>query len=204
MASKTDIKVVIFDFDGTLVDLKVDWKKVKADIKKKFQQFEINEEFTPLNNKIKKSLEALNTKKGKGITTKVKNNINKILDMEEIESLKNSLSINHAREILEYLDKKNIYVIIATQNGKEVVEKAFNQFNFPKPKFIFSRNDKYIKPDKKLLGDILSKTRISKTHYLLVGDTLVDEEFGRTGEIKTLIKHKNYTDLLQIKEYLYA
>jgi HAD superfamily hydrolase (TIGR01549 family) len=155
------IKTIIFDLDGTLVNLPIDYSIIRKNLQKFLRT---NDELKPLipsiinickNDKelIKKSLS--------------------IICEEEERSFNNLSIIQNSFELLQKLKNKKISIILMTLQCRSIVEKIFIEYNLDQ---IFSYNitrnedtDRFSQIKK-----ILNQKKIIPAETLVIGDKLQD------------------------------
>ncbi|MGC8977151.1 MAG: HAD-IA family hydrolase [Candidatus Ratteibacteria bacterium] len=170
------IKGVIFDFDGTIVVLSIDFKKIKEKILKEAEKLNLkvpskNLPILELLEKIKK----INKEKGKEFYSIG----HEILKKEEIKASEKTYPKKGVLELLKKLKEKNIKIGIITRNCKDVVEKVVNRFSIPYD-VILTRDDvEKFKPDPLHIKECLKKLKLKRNEVLLVGDHFLDIRCGK-------------------------
>lgn len=173
-------KGLIFDLDGTLIDLNIDWIHLKEKLKK-FCLSQRNEvyEFTPLGQKIHDSKNRF----GVRLYNKLMNIIYNFEKKEKNYRLNKRL-INYINSN-DTNDKK---MAIYSMNTEKCVKKIINKHltKFPDP--IISLNTcREPKPTKKDLNAILKEWKLNKKDVAFVGNSDVDIKSGVAAGIKTFI-----------------
>lgn len=170
------LNAIIFDLDSTLVDVDLDFDKIR------------NTLGIPQPQPILEYLESIND------LTK-KNKLEKELLSIELDAAKNRVIIPGVMEALELLQSKEIKMAILTRNCKEaaLVElEGIKHFFNP----IFSREDhKSCKPEPDGILDACSIWDINPSSCLMVGDYLYDLQAGHRAGCKTAwFKNKNHPE----------
>ncbi|MCM8804098.1 MAG: HAD-IA family hydrolase [Candidatus Omnitrophica bacterium] len=193
MEKRVAIKGVIFDFDGTIVNLSIDFKKIKERILKEAKNFnfKIPSKSLPVLEFLEK-IRKLNGKNGEDFFVIG----HKILKEEEIKASKKTYPKKGVLELLKNLKEQDIKIGIITRNCREVVEKVINRFNIPYD-IILTRDDiERVKPDPLHIKECLRKLGLKKNEVILVGDHFLDIRCGKKLNILSIgISNKN------IKEY---
>lgn len=165
------VKAIILDFDGTLVDLQVDWIRLKDHLGKKFDR-----DFTKLHENLKK------------LTEKEKLDAMQIIKEYEILNFSkwktNNNLINWIKD-----NSNNYFFFILSNNSKTTIKKfldktGMNEFITE----IVSINDiKNSKPDDEGLKKILRGNDLEAKDVLLIGDGINDKIIAKNNNAKYLI-----------------
>ncbi|HOK56768.1 MAG TPA: HAD-IA family hydrolase [bacterium] len=171
-----EVKGVIFDFDGTLVFLSIDFKKIKEKILKEAEKLnlKIPSENLPILELLEK-IKKLNGEKGE----KFYSLGHRILKTEEIKASEKTYPKKGVMDLLVKLKEKGIKIGIITRNCREVVEKVVDRFSIPYD-IILTRDDvKKYKPDPLHIKECLKKMGLQKNEVILVGDHFLDVRCGK-------------------------
>lgn len=174
-------KAIIFDLDGTLAYLDVDWLKLKKELSEYcLLKKGIIIEFTPLDQKL------FYIKKNFGDKF-----YDKLLDIvSDFETRKVNYRIN--KELVDYINSaKNQKIIIYSMNTQKCVDNFVKKHLKSAPEIIISKNNCLEpKPTGKDIVKILCNLSLAKTDCSLVGDSENDYLCGKKAHIKTLIIKK--------------
>src|SRR3989344_923074 len=119
MDKQRSIKAILFDFDGTIVDLRTDYDRIRCGLSKYFNNFGIKKEFKPMLKKIDESIEELKKKKKGGDADKIRKQAYQIIDAEELKAADKAELKKGAFELLHFLKKekgKKKKVVIISRN----------------------------------------------------------------------------------------
>lgn len=191
------IKGVIFDFDGTLVNLSIPFKKIKEKIlkeaKKRNLKFKENLPILELLDYIKRK----NGKKGKIFFSLG----HRILKEEEIKASKRTYPKYHVLKTLKNLKKNNIKIGIITRNCRESVENVIRKFSIHYDVLLTRDDVKKVKPDVYHIKKCLKLLKLKKNEVIIVGDHPFDIRCGKKIGIKSVgIRSSYIKDELFYKE----
>jgi HAD superfamily hydrolase (TIGR01549 family) len=185
------VKAVLFDFDGTLFELKVDWLKVRRELKALLKFPGPAEEFKPLRPRIQ---EFVGNLLGKAPFTfeveKLEDKAYEIISRHEIKGAEEGYPHEGAKEILGWCRRQGIKIVILTRNTKDCVLLVIKKYRWPQPNLIIAREDvKKEKPDPEAGLLALEKLQLQKEECLIVGDSLPDLELAKNLGIKNVLYH---------------
>jgi len=177
-------KVIVFDLDGTIVDLTVDWFKLKR---------ELSERFAKVHNKESCSFESisecLNVIKERGDISELEANF-AIIKERELEEVKNSKIIDESvffinnKEKFGVKDDSNLAVL--SLNTQDCIKKALKLAGIlEKFDLIIGREDvtKW-KPDPEGLIKIKDHYQVDKKDMVYFGDLPKDIQTGKNAGIE--------------------
>lgn len=176
MAIKINLKVIVFDLDGTLVNLPIDWELVKADIDQPAEQ--------SLGSRIEELIVAGDTKTLAKITS------------HEMSALGEAFINPETKEVFHRLET-GFKLAILTRNSRYVAEEFLRLCNLdPSRYLIVGREDvSKLKPHPEGLGLILDKLHTLSVEALLIGDTHHDIDLAhKHGLYSILIGDKTNID----------
>jgi spore coat polysaccharide biosynthesis protein SpsF (cytidylyltransferase family)/phosphoglycolate phosphatase-like HAD superfamily hydrolase len=187
---KKQKKLLILDFDRTIVDLNVDWQAIKEKITNIFALFGISPDIEkPLFERIKDASKrsALKEKNNKLEDLIYKKCLTIIRD-EELLSLKKCQLINGTKDFLKWMQAEKREFVVLSNNNTEVIKKVFIKFKLPLPKIIIGSDSvEKQKPDTEGINKILIKFKKAANECILVGDSKVEVEIGDMSGVKTYI-----------------
>lgn len=175
-----NIELIIFDFDGTIIDLEVDWNQLKE----KLHQYAIKEynydcSFNPLDENL------LLIKNKLGINA-YSNLINMVADAE-IKGIKKN---KKKQEIVELIKKQHAQdKAIFSSNTRKAIESTLELLGLsPFFSCIVGKEDvSNPKPSPEGLKKILAFYGISNKDALFIGNTNADKEAGRNANVTTYL-----------------
>lgn len=184
-------KAILFDFDGTLFELKVDWLQVRQELKNLLKFPGPAEEFKPLKPRIQEIVKDLPDGE------KVEQQAYDIISRHEIKGAEEGYPHDGAKEILEWCQKQDIKIVILTRNTKQAILPVIQKYSWPKPELIVAREDvKKEKPDPEAGLLVLNKLNLRPGDCLIVGDSLLDLELAKNLGVKSVLYHNPRHDLI--------
>ena len=183
MIDKLD--TVLFDFDGTLVDISIDFAKMKHDV------LSLGLKYGVLPQPELYVLEAIDDifdklSQNDGSTAEsFKNQAVQILVDIEMEAVPASKAFPKADETLKQLRDKGIKVGIVTRNCRPVVLKTSAKAGFVYDLLLTRDDVKKVKPDPQHLWDALNLLDSKPEKAIMVGDHPMDIIAGKRAGMKT-------------------
>ena len=160
------IKGIVFDLDGTLIQLPIDYQKVQKNLK---EFFNISNEFKPLIPTI--------IKLSKNDQNKIKVSFD-LICKEEILASDNFKTMNNALETLNFLKSKNFSLCLVTMQCKDALEKVLQKLQIPDLfDSIISRDESFDRQNQIELS--LKNIVLKPSEVLVVGDRLHDIESAK-------------------------
>ena len=179
-----DLRVIIFDFDGTIVKLHVDWDALRGFLSEKYMDdFGEEESFERLSIGLKKVVD-------RGEPELIESYIRAIEKFER-ENVKDSTFFEEIVYFIEHLEEfgleSNTKFAIFSLNFRSTIFSVLSQKNLlGKFHFIVGREDVIEwKPDPEGLLKILKKFAVSSEQAIYIGDSNYDFEAGENARIKT-------------------
>lgn len=176
---------IIFDFDGTIVDLDIDWKSAKKELFKFLKS--INSDLFSLLNKKKIGKSEIINVYIKQYGKAFKDNVSKLSRNVEKNFLESWSEKDGASGNINKFKHANTKLFIWTLNTKPVINKVLKSLNINRNIFteiISFESGLYIKPDITYLTKILKKYNIKKPIY--IGDSYYDVVASKKAKIKYL------------------
>lgn len=205
-------RLVIFDFDGTMVSLDVDYDGLRQALREYFLGHGIDMVFRPLQ---RTALEAV---KSVG-TDKVLSDTDRIIDGFEMERINNAKAVDGLHNVVKNLSEQGFRLAILSNNGETVIKEFLNKHGilcyFD---FVGTRNNvPEVKPSAK--GILMIMERLGFTNsdrVFMVGDSMYDmisaEEAGvnpvcvmgsqHSPEVRDQGKYLVMNSLPEIADYL--
>jgi phosphoglycolate phosphatase len=183
-----NIKAIIFDFDGTLAVLNIDFNAMRERIFDLMRYFGIEEELIKeryLLEVIDESCQMLK-KKNPSSEEEFYQKAHQILHSVEMMAAEKGTLIPGTEKTLRNLKGKGIKVGIVTRNCEEAVRKVFPNIDIFCDVFVSRNSVKRVKPHPDHLTYVLELLKVSGDEAWMVGDHPTDIQAGRQAGMKTI------------------
>ena len=183
------IKAVVFDFDGTLAVLNIDFALMKERVLRWMKGFGVDEK------RIKERylLEIIDEVEGllrqdrsSSEAGRFYEGAHQILREVEFEAAAEGRLIPGSKETLDYLRQRGIKVGIVTRNCEEAVRRVFPNIDAFSDAFVSRNSVKRVKPHPDHLMFVMNALRVSGEETLMVGDHVLDILAGKGVGMKTV------------------
>ncbi|MFX1313192.1 MAG: HAD-IA family hydrolase [Promethearchaeota archaeon] len=177
-------KVIVFDLDGTIVHLKIDWKFLKSKLTKKYNTiYDDKCNFTSISSCLSKVVE----RNDKKVLESFFNVIRKyeLENIEETVPIEESIFFINNRHLFRIY--KDIKLTILSLNTRNTIIKSLKLAKiFKKIDFIVGREDvRHWKPDPEGLIKIKSHYKLKNEEMIYFGDLENDLKTGQNANIET-------------------
>jgi len=159
-----EVKLVIFDLDGTLVNVPCEWSSVDDEIERKLKM-----NIHPYSMVIP------------NLTRGVKTEIFKIFEKYELKSLPYIVPNHKTLNYLHSCRDKGMLTALVTLQGKKFVKRFNLQFDLDFDEIV-TREDSFSRTEQ--LRMVLSRMNVSPEHTIFVGNTEQDRESAK--EVKCI------------------
>ncbi len=159
------VKVLGLDLDGTLVRMKLDFKKIRKELG------------IPQGDTLA-YISALPHKEA--------NRLRSILARREKEAAEEAELSPGAAEILDYCRKMDIKVVVITRNSSESAERTLAVLGI-EVDLIISRDSAEPKPSPESLNLVLNHFKVKPHEMAYIGDYLYDIQAGNSAGVKTIL-----------------
>lgn len=187
-------QAVIFDFDGVLARIYVDWPALKEHLCRFIaEETGAYEDLTPFDlqlNRLLKTAPAALTEK-----------VNQIIKSYELKNFDRHLVFPELLDVAKKLSDHGVLLFICSSNTREVIEKILDKTGASGCfRQIVSREDvQQRKPDPEGLCKIISENRLEAEKVLFIGDREVDQKAGKAAGIETrLVKPSHSMHLSEL------
>ncbi len=182
------IRAIIFDFDGTLAGLNIDFSLMREQILDLMRRYGIVEEKVQekyLLEIIDEVYQILWEESPSGAETFYRES-HDILHEVEMKAAEKGRLIPGTEATLKSLRKKGIKVGIITRNCEDAVRKVFPDIDDFCDIFVSRNSVKKVKPHPDHLTYVMKSLKISGDESLMVGDHLIDIQAGKRVGMKSV------------------
>ena len=160
------IKGIVFDLDGTLIQLPIDYKKIQKNLK----------EFFNISNELKPLIPTI-IKLSKNDQNKIKVSFD-LICKEEILASDNFKTMNNALETLDFFKSKNLSLCLVTMQCKDALEKVLQKLQISDLfDSVISRDESFDR--QKQIELSLQNIVLTPSEILVVGDRIHDIESAK-------------------------
>ena len=169
------IKGVIFDLDGTLIQLPINYDVIQKNLK---EFFNISENLKPL---IPTIIEL-----SKNDQNKIKTAFS-LICKEEILASKNFKIMNEAVEVLKFLKSKNLILCLVTMQCRAALNEILYKMNILDLfDFVISRDENYDRFEQ--IQNSLDNISLNSSEVLVIGDRIHDVESAKKAGCIPILK----------------
>jgi len=175
------VKAIIFDFDGVIANLPIDYNLLRGKLSEYFRfRYNFKNNFIPLN----PNLELVKNKLGKRALQEAY----KIIEKYEIDALPKS---KPNKEIVDFIKNNNSHLKIAifSMNMRKTIKRFLIKNKLLKyiDLIVAKNNVNQYKPNPEGLYQILNKWHLKKKEVIFIGDKDIDLQTGKLAGIKVII-----------------
>jgi len=176
------IKVIIFDLDGTLVNLNLDFEKLLSKIQALLQT---HEELSPF-------LEAIIKHTENNLSLRKK--AYEIIDEMEQKSINNLQIFPETVQVLNDLKSRGDTLALVTLQGRKAVDLILQKYSLTNIfNSIITRENSHLRSEQ--IDRIITLLKIPKPQVLMVGDRLNDVKASKKVGINWILVRRQYTPL---------
>ena len=182
------IKAIVFDFDGTLAFLNIDFSLMRERVFDLVRGYGIGEETIQekyLLEIIDEIYEILYEKNSSDAETFYQES-HHILHELEMRAAQEGKLIPGAKATLRSLREKGVKVGIITRNCEDAVRKVFPDIDIFCDIFVSRNSVKNVKPHPDHLTRVMRSLKISGEEAVMVGDHIIDVQAGKRVGMKTI------------------
>jgi phosphoglycolate phosphatase len=182
------IRAVIFDFDGTLAVLNIDFSLMRERIFNLMRHYDIKEEIIQerylleIIDEVYQVLWKRDPSRAKAFYQEA----HQVLHEVEMRAAERGRLIPGAKTALKSLREKGIKVGVITRNCEDAVRKVFPDINHVCDVFVSRNSVKKVKPHPDHLTYVMKSLKISGEESVMVGDHVIDVQAGKRVGMKTV------------------
>jgi phosphoglycolate phosphatase len=182
------IRAVVFDFDGTLAVLNIDFSEMREQVFELMKKYGVNEEKIEeryLLEIIDEVVQILSQKNTPAAVTFYQE-AHQILHEVELKAAEEGKLLPGAKQTLKSLRGKGFQVGIVTRNCEEAVRKVFQDIEKYCDVFVSRDSIKKVKPHPEQLTSVLKALHVTGEETVMVGDHTIDIQAGKRVGMKTI------------------
>lgn len=182
------IKAIIFDFDGTLAVLNIDFSSMKERVLDLMKYYGVAQEWIGERYllEIVDEVHQFLWKKNPSGADDFYQRAHQILHEIEMKAAEEGSLIPGAEATLQNLRKKKMRVGIITRNCEDAVRKVFPNINDFCDAFVSRNLVKRVKPHPDHLTYVMESLKTSGEESVMVGDHIIDIQAGKRVGMKTI------------------
>ena len=188
MEARTSLKAALLDFDGTLVDLPVDWERLREQISHAFGEHGLTHGFRPL---YKSMAQAFADLEARGVAPQtrglLRRKINELMTRAELDAVPDAVALPGCCDLLEHLRDRGWKTMIQTSNSVRAVDEVWARLDLPPVDAVVGRESaRRPKPHPQGVRAALRRLGLRGAETVVVGDGDFDVELGQAIGAKTV------------------
>ena len=183
-----EIRAVVFDFDGTLAALNIDFSSMRERVFELMREYGVHEEKIEekyLLEIIDEVVQILNQKHSSA-AEEFYQEAHQILHKIELEAAEKGRLLPGVERVLKSLRGKGLKIGIVTRNCEEAVRKVFPNIEEFCDVFISRDSIRKVKPHPEHMTSVLKALHVSGEETVMVGDHPIDIQAGKRVGMKTI------------------
>jgi len=188
----TEIKAVIFDLDGTLVEFNLDYKAMQGEVREYLTDIGVPTSLLSSKETIfeilKKAEIFLQNSQSSYSLHKMRTEVLTIIDKYELEAARNTFLLPGVRETLRNLKRLNIRIGLFTLSGDKSVNFLFKRFKLENFFSVIVPRNKvnYVKPNPEHLKTALKILNVTPAETIVIGDGITDITTAKELNVKAI------------------
>lgn len=168
MGLDQNIRAVVFDFDGTLFDLAINWEELKNSLDLKKSGLGLGEAIQHYHKTQDAKLD--------------------VVTNTELDATEGKLLDAQISSVIQGLLDKNYKIAVFSRNSSKAIENVLRNSGLSDSIYVVGREEvRELKPHKEGLELILERYKVSPGETVLVGDTFHDIDAGHAAGVKVII-----------------
>ncbi|MGQ9645627.1 MAG: HAD family hydrolase [Thermodesulfobacteriota bacterium] len=183
-----NIKAVVFDFDGTLAVLNIDFSEMRKQVFELMIKYGVDDEKIEekyLLEIIDEVVQILNQKNPSSAETFYQE-AHQILHEVELKAAREGMLLRGVEAALRSLRSRGLKVGIVTRNCEEAVRNVFPDIDQYCDVFLSRDSIKKVKPHPEQLTSVLTVLEVSGKEVMMVGDHPIDIQAGKRMAMMTV------------------
>ena len=183
-----NIRAVVFDFDGTLAVLNIDFSFMRERVFDLMRQYGVSEELIEERYllEIIDEVYQLLWEKNPSAAEAFYQEAHRILHEIELKAAEEGRMLPGVEKALKFLRRKGIKVGIVTRNCEEAVRKVLPNIEEICDVFVSRNSIKKVKPHPEHLTFVMKALNVSGEEAVMVGDHPIDIQAGKRVGMKTI------------------
>lgn len=182
------VKVVLFDFDQTLIHLGADWEALRLNVQAIASKYGVPFDEKWVLRGIGQAFKHLNDEGRDHEATAFRTEAFKLVEDTENAALDNSHALPHAPEVVTELIRRGYKIAIVSNNNPRSIAEGLKRFGFPPIELVVGRNNgDPVKPSPIPVHKALAKFGLKPADAIIVGDGEADLGAGKAAGVATVL-----------------
>lgn len=182
------LKVVLFDFDQTLIHLGADWEDLRLQVKNVATKYGIPFDEKWVLRGIGQAFKTLMDQGKQHEAAEFKHEAFRLVEDEENRALNNSHPIDKAVDVVSEIMRRGYKVAIVSNNNPRSIAEGLKRFGFPNIALVVGRNNgDPVKPSPIPLHKALTKLGNKPGEAVMIGDGEADLGAGKAAGVATIL-----------------
>ena len=182
------VKAVIFDFDGTLAVLNIDFFSMREQVLRLVRHFGVKEEWITQRYMLEiiDQVYLILWEKNPSEASDFYQKAHQVIHEVELKAAEEGRLISGAEAALKILREKGMKIGIVTRNCEDAVRKVFPQIDHYCDLFVSRNSVRKVKPHPDHLTFVMESLKVSGEEAMMVGDHTMDIQAGKRVGMKTI------------------
>jgi phosphoglycolate phosphatase len=191
-----DVQAVLFDFDGTLVHLNIDFAQMRAGVEAILPLYGLHVGASASRytlELIEECVKTLTVRDGGEIAAAFQRDAEAAIVAVEVDAADEASIHQGVPELLRWLREEGVRVGIVTRNCRAAVDRILERNTLPYDVLLTRDDVELVKPDPEHLLAALRALEVEPQHALMVGDHPMDVQAGRLAGTRTVAVLTGYS-----------